>query len=495
MRLFAWAALTAVTLICAPARAADNDATVPTYHADAARSAHYVVPGLTWTNAGEMRRDEAFDGKVPGHIYAQPLYCHPSGATRGLVIVATEENVVAALDASKGRTVWQQSLGPPVALSALPCGNIDPLGITGTPVIDERGGALYLDAMVDRGNGPRHLVFGLSLTDGAVLPGWPLDMGDALRAIGMSFDPRVQNQRGALTMVGDRLYLPYGGHYSSCGEYHGWVVGLRTDRPAVFGAWQTPSSKSGIWAPGGIAYDGRDLFVVTGPSNDGGDWRGSEAVIRLPPDLHWQPRPQDFFAPSDWSEIVGLGGVNPLPFDLPDGGPGTALLIVLAHENTAYLVDRAALGGIGHPLVVQQVAEREIVAAPAVYRAGHDMLVAFRADSPNCPCEPRYGLLALRISAGPPATMRTQWCVEFDGRGSPIVTTSDGTADPIVWIVGAEGDRRLHGFRGDTGQEVFTSDPLPPSLASLRHFVTILAAAGQLYFAGDGRVIAFGLAH
>ena len=77
----------------------------------------------------------------------------------------------------------------------------------------------------------------------------------------------------------------------------------------------------------------------------------------------------------------------------------------------------------------------------------------------------------------------------------PIVTTSDGTADPIVWIVGAEGDRRLHGFRGDTGQEVFTSDPLPPSLASLRHFVTILAAAGQLYFAGDGRVIAFGLAH
>ena len=29
-------------------------------------------------------------------------------------------------------------LGPPVALSALPCGNIDPLGITGTPVIDER---------------------------------------------------------------------------------------------------------------------------------------------------------------------------------------------------------------------------------------------------------------------------------------------------------------------------------------------------------------------
>jgi hypothetical protein len=32
---------------------------------------------------------------------------------------------------------------------------------------------------------------------------------------------------------------------------------------------------------------------------------------------------------------------------------------------------------------------------------------------------------------------------------------------------------RLHGFRGDTGQEVFKGDPLP----GLRHLVTILAAA------------------
>ena len=98
-------------------------------------------------------------------------------------------------------------------------------------MIDERGGALYLDAMVDRGNGPRHLVFGLSLTDGAVLPGWPLDMGDALRAIGMSFDPRVQNQRGALTMVGDRLYLPYGGHYSSLRRVS-WLGGRAAHGPA-----------------------------------------------------------------------------------------------------------------------------------------------------------------------------------------------------------------------------------------------------------------------
>jgi hypothetical protein len=80
MRLSALAGLAAVTLVCAPAAsAAENDATVPTYHADAARSGHYVVPGLTWARAGDVRRDAAFDGRVPGNVYAQPLYWRPAG--------------------------------------------------------------------------------------------------------------------------------------------------------------------------------------------------------------------------------------------------------------------------------------------------------------------------------------------------------------------------------------------------------------------------------
>ncbi len=185
----------------------------------------------------------------------------------------------------------------------MPCGNIKPLGITGTPVIDEHAARLYLDAMVNRGDGPRHLVFGLSLADGAVLPGWPVDMADSFRAINVSFDPRVQNQRGALTIVGDRLYVPYQRPLwrGVGGEYHGWVVGLRLDRPAAFAAWRTSVSGGGNWAPGGIAYDGQYLFVGTGLNKDcgftiGGRLGRREAVIRLPPDLDWQPTPQDFFA-------------------------------------------------------------------------------------------------------------------------------------------------------------------------------------------------------
>jgi hypothetical protein len=49
MRFSAFTALAAAVLLCAPmSRAEESDTTVPTYHADEARSGHYVVPGLTW---------------------------------------------------------------------------------------------------------------------------------------------------------------------------------------------------------------------------------------------------------------------------------------------------------------------------------------------------------------------------------------------------------------------------------------------------------------
>ncbi len=77
------------------------------------------------------------------------------------------------IDAKSGNQLWTRSLGRPVALSTQPCGNIDPLGITGTPVIDEATQAVYLAAMVGDASGAHHRVFALSLKDGAPLPGWP----------------------------------------------------------------------------------------------------------------------------------------------------------------------------------------------------------------------------------------------------------------------------------------------------------------------------------
>jgi hypothetical protein len=76
-------------------------------------------------------------------------------------------------------------------------------------------------------------------------------------------------------------------------------------------------------------------------------------------------------------------------------------------------------------------------------------------------------------------------------RGSPIVTTTDVRSNSIVWIVGAEGDNRLHGYRGDTGQPIFNGDGRDETMSGLHHFQTLIVAGDRLYVAGDGRVYAF----
>jgi hypothetical protein len=172
-----------------------------TYHSDASRSGNFVVPVLTWGKARSVHLDPSFDAHVAGHLYAQPLYWHASGSNTAMLLVATEDDVIQAFDATTGKELWRRLVGRPVTGSLLPCGNINPLGITGTPVIDPLSQAIYFDAAVQRANGPRHEVFGLSLKDGTILPGWPLDVSDALQKLGRHFDPRTQNQRAAVSLV------------------------------------------------------------------------------------------------------------------------------------------------------------------------------------------------------------------------------------------------------------------------------------------------------
>jgi hypothetical protein len=110
---------------------------------------------------------------------------------------------VQALDAATGRRLWNRPLGAPASRGELGCGNISPLGITGTPVIDPGTQAIYVAAVVGGASGVRHLVFALALKDGASLPGWPVDIADALKRYGQAFNARDQNQRGALTTLDD----------------------------------------------------------------------------------------------------------------------------------------------------------------------------------------------------------------------------------------------------------------------------------------------------
>jgi hypothetical protein len=282
--------------------ATDATLEVLEYHGNAARSGLYVLPSLTWDAARHLQRDANFQATIAGPVYAQPLYWHVPGSSHSLLLVATEQNLVYALDSQSGAVVWKSALGAPVPRSALPCGNIDPIGITGTPVINAQLQALLVAAMVadQSARAPKHFVFALSLKDGSVLPGWPIDVEAALKASGKSFSSAVQNQRGALTIVGSTLYIPYGGHFGDCGDYHGWVVGIALNPAHTLQSSSTRARAGGVWATGGLSSDADGIYFATGNTMGAGQWSDGEAIFNLHQDLAASTDPRSFFAPSNW---------------------------------------------------------------------------------------------------------------------------------------------------------------------------------------------------
>src|SRR5439155_18341560 len=137
-------ALTALWSVVVPAEAQVN---VIQHHNHDSRDGLYVDPAFTQSAAGSLTRDLGLNGTVAGNVYAQPLYVDDGPGDRPTIIAATESNNVYALDAVNGSVIWHQNVGTPVPLNNLPCGNINPMGITGTPVIDLGSRSLFLDAM------------------------------------------------------------------------------------------------------------------------------------------------------------------------------------------------------------------------------------------------------------------------------------------------------------------------------------------------------------
>src|SRR5690242_10550318 len=136
-----------ITLLCTAVPTVNAQVNVIQQHNNLSRDGLYIDAAFTPANAANLARDLSFNGTISGNIYAQPLYIEggPNGA---MIIAVTESNNVYALRASDGSVVWQRNLGPAVT-SGLPCGNISPLGISGTPVVDLASRSLFLDAMID----------------------------------------------------------------------------------------------------------------------------------------------------------------------------------------------------------------------------------------------------------------------------------------------------------------------------------------------------------
>jgi hypothetical protein len=478
---------------------------VTQFHNHASRDGLYVDAAFTLDAAANLTRDLSFDGTIVGNVYAQPLYLDNGPGGRATIIAATESNNVYALDALDGSIIWERNVGPPVSAADLICTKFDPMGITGTPIVDLASRSLFLAAMTtpDGGTTKKHLIFSLNVDTGDINPGWPVDVEATASYNGLNFTAEIQQQRPALGIVGDILYVGYGS-MRDCSEWHGWLVGVPIDNPASVTAWAaatTAGARGGaIWGVGGIASDGKNPFVTTGNTTDtGNNWSGGEAVIRFQPGPVFSGAPTDYWVPENWVNLDGmdadLGASGPLLVDVPGATP-SHLVVAMGKDRKAYLVNRDNLAGISSPITSAQVASNTILQAAVTYRTEQGTYVAFRANNDGDTV-----LSAFRITAANPPAIDIPggWNVTraSGGCGSPFVTSTDGNNNMIVWVVGTEdhltqGDQRLHGYDGETGAVVYGGGGPNDLMAGTHYYSTTgIAARGRIYVAGDNKVYAF----
>src|SRR5204862_1332529 len=282
-------------------------------------------------------------------------------------------------------------------------------------------------------------------------------------------------------------------------HYHGWMVGVPINNPASVTAWASAthggSWRGAIWGVGGVASDGKNPFVTTGNTFNPPTWGGGEAVIRFQPGPVFSGSPSDYWVPENWRDLDvidwDLGGCGPLLVDVPGATP-SHLVVALGKDETAYLLNRDNLGGLeAPPLDSAPVGDNSIIQAAATYRTNQATYVAFRSS--------RSKLSTFRITATNPPAIVSGWNATRNngGCGSPFVTSTDGTNNMIVWVVGTEdhgnpGDQRLHGYDGDTGAVVYDGGGPNELMAGTHYYSTTgIAARGRVYVAGDNKVYAF----
>lgn len=287
-----------------------------------------VQPTVTAASALRGHLHRAWSTGLDAAMYARPV------VAGDLVLAATENNTVYAVDLTTGRVRWRHHLAPPARLADLPCGNIDPSGITGTPAYDATTHLVYV---ATEDHDARHTLFALEVSDGRVRWQRSLDVAPER-------DRHAEQQRGALLVSGGRVYVPVGGRFGDCGNYVGYLVAVDVHGTGPTLRYEVPTAReAGIWAAAGpVVGPGGDIYVASGNGAEvDGRYDGSDSVIRLSPMLQRKA----IFAPSSWrqdnADDLDLGSMSPVPV--------AGRILIAGKRGEVYLLSET-LGGIGGQL-------------------------------------------------------------------------------------------------------------------------------------------------
>lgn len=384
---------------------------------------------------------------LDGAMYGEPI------VAGGCVYVATENDSVYALAASTGAVVWRAHLASPVTGGLACAGDIDPSGITGTPVLDVGRDELWVVAFTDVSGRAQHEVVGLDARTGRVLRRQEFALPGT--------DPAAEQQRAALDLEDGNVYIALGGLFGDCGDYKGGVVSVPEMAGHAPGSWHTPTAREGaVWEVGGpdVLSDG-NLLLATGNSaaSPGQRFDGGDAVVQLTAGL----KMASYFAPSAWAQW------NVADLDLGSTGPALlpgGLAFEVGKAGEGFLVSVSHLGGVGG-----QLASAQVCSGGGAY--GADAIVGATV---YVPCT--NGLAAVQVKG---RSLHVLWQSGAGGAGSPLVAGGrvfEQTRDGQVVALDPATGKVLQSF----------------SLAApVTHFPWLVAVRAALYAANGTRLEAF----
>jgi hypothetical protein len=409
-----------------------------TYHRDAARTG--VAPASP--AAGAL--SPAWRRHLDGAVYGQPL------VVGGLVIAATEGDTVYGLDRATGQVRWHVHLGTPVSLSALPCGDIDPLGITGTPVYDPATRLVYAVAEV---TGFHHVLAAITVPGGKLVFKRDVPTADG--------QPRYDQQRAALALDRGRIYVAFGGLDGDCGPYQGSISGVPASGQGPIVSYKVPTAReAGMWAAGGpvVGPDGTIYVSAGNGAATAPPFDGSDSVTALTPAL----RRTGIFAPATWARD------NASDADLGSTAPGllgSGTILADGKSGTGYLLNAHRLTGVGS----------QVTQAPVCAAFGG---MATRGTIVYVPCI-SGGMAAVDTSG---SKLRVLWRGPAGAQGSPVlgggaVWVPDWSAGVLYQLDPGSGHVR-HKIGLGSALPHFASPSLSGSLALIGTMHGVVAVRG-----------------
>ena len=305
--------------------------TWPTYHRTNTRTADAGVNAPWLTGTLRTRWSRTLDGAV----YGQAILVGTAA------LVATEHNTVYSLSITTGATLWSRHLGTPVPRSALPCGNIDPLGITGTPAYDRATGSVFVVAET---TGGVHTLYALAAATGTVR--WQRNL-DVLS----NRNKLAEQQRSALLVTSNRVITSFGGLAGDCGNYVGYLNSVPTSGQGSTVVYAIPTAReAGMWAAGGQVVGPNGLVYAASGNGaaTSGTWDGSDSVISLHPTTLLR---SSLWHPSTWADDnlrdLDLGSLAPVSIGGKILIAGKRGVVYLLSDRLALLASRSGCVGFG----------------------------------------------------------------------------------------------------------------------------------------------------